>query len=328
MLRQKIHPEGTWQDWVLFITGAQSIKDSRIIQGLWGGMGDLIRVELDGGAQTSVVLKRIQFPPSTSSSFSETRKRRSYEIESRWYTSYSKLCPTQSRIASHLSSLLTEHGLLLLLEDLHGSGFERGRPPSSTQIASGLTWLAHFHARFLEVKPDGLWEQGCYWHLDTRPDEYRRMPEGPLKKLASAFDRALREARFQTLVHGDAKPANFLWNSDNQAAAVDFQYVGLGCGMRDVAYFLDCCLGEERALLEIDDWLSHYFRELQTALSLHGHESSAAALEAEWSRLFSVAWSDFNRFYQGWADPGPMGKFSRVQLQRALDFCQDEESKN
>ena len=56
---------------------------------------------------------------------------------------------------------------------------------------------------------------------------------------APELDRRLRAARFQTLVHGDAKPANFCFDARRGAvAAVDFQYVGGGCGMKDVAYLL------------------------------------------------------------------------------------------
>gem|GEM_PF-6732341 len=56
-------------------------------------------------------------------------------------------------------------------------------------------------------------------------------------------DRLLGQARFQTLVHGDAKHDNFcLAARANGAAAVDFQYVGRGPGIKDVAYFLASCL--------------------------------------------------------------------------------------
>ena len=107
-------------------------------------------------------------------------------------------------------------------------------------------WLAHFHATFMGETPDGLWEVGSYWHLDTRPDELEALDDVHLKQAAGEIDALLRAARFQTFVHGDAKLANFCFSEDGtQVAAVDFQYVGGGCGMKDVAYFIGSCLYEE-----------------------------------------------------------------------------------
>lgn len=303
--------------WVCEHTGARQVAERHLIQRLWGGCGDLWRLRLDGDSQGTVILKEIRFP-TDSRSMSDARKRRSYLAEENWYRSYSADCPPTCRVARLLACRDTEQGLCLLLEDLGMQGYQPARPPSRQRMLCGVRWLATLHARFFGVTPMGLWEQGTYWHLDTRPDEYRQMPAGPLKEHARSFDRALREARFQTIVHGDAKPANFLWAPDDSAAAVDFQYVGGGCGVRDLAYFLDCCLGEERAMAEIESWLDHYFQHLRRALVKHGHGSQGEEVEREWRRLFPVAWTDFNRFYQGWTHPGPLGAFSRRQLELAI----------
>ena len=93
----------------------------------------------------------------------------------------------------------------------------------------------------------GLWECGSYWHLGTRPDELAALEDGPLKTTAPLIDQALRQSQFQTIIHGDAKLANFCFarhhNTANGStvAAVDFQYVGAGCGIKDVTYFLGSC---------------------------------------------------------------------------------------
>lgn len=57
----------------------------------------------------------------------------------------------------------------------------------------------------------------------------------------------LRACAFQTIVHGDAKRANFCFAPSGRAvAAVGFQYVGGERGMKDVAYLLCGHFGDER----------------------------------------------------------------------------------
>ena len=75
-------------------------------------------------------------------------------------------------------------------------------------VKTCLSWLANFHAKFMNVKPDGLWQTGSYWHLETRPDELKEMASGPLKTHASEIDQKLSSCKYQTFVHGDAKVAN------------------------------------------------------------------------------------------------------------------------
>ena len=81
---------------------------------------------------------------------------------------------------------------------------------------------------------------GTYWHLDTRPEEFEKIEHKQLKSKAHRIDEILKECEFQTIVHGDAKLANFCFSEHGEGvAAVDFQYVGRGCGMKDVTYFLE-----------------------------------------------------------------------------------------
>ena len=69
------------------------------------------------------------------------------------------------------------------------------------------------------------------------------MAPGSLRDAAPSLDQRLRQCRYQTIIHGDAKAANFCRHqSADQVAAVDFQYVGRGCGIIDVMYAISSTL--------------------------------------------------------------------------------------
>ena len=60
----------------------------------------------------------------------------------------------------------------MVMEDLDMSGFSQRRESLKfSELSVCLSWLANFHATFMQHPADGLWEKGTYWHLETRPDE-------------------------------------------------------------------------------------------------------------------------------------------------------------
>ena len=196
---------------------------------------------------------------------------------------------------------------LLLMEDLDQAGFAKRYDEGSLEsVRLGIRWLAYFHAKFLNQALHMLWPIGTYWHLATRPDEFAQMPEGELKQKATQLDSALNNARFQTLLHGDAKLANFCFSDDgSDLAAVDFQYVGRGAGIKDVMYFMGSCLDDAELTELADDLLDEYFVILKRAVERY-HKGTFvslgfAALEYEWRDLVPFAWADFQRFLAGWA---------------------------
>jgi aminoglycoside phosphotransferase (APT) family kinase protein len=225
------------------ITGASKAERGERIQSVWSGYGEIVRYHLSGAPLDSVVVKHVK--PAKGSGRSHDRKLRSYAVEQRWYQTWSTRCSDACRIPRCLHAQRDKSEWLFVLEDLDAAGFSgRRHDLSNQQLDSCLRWLASFHATFLGERPSGLWKVGTYWHLATRPDEHRSMERGPLRDAASSIDARLSAARFSTLVHGDAKPANFCFSRDGRSvAAVDFQYVGGGCGMKDVAYLLT---GEDR----------------------------------------------------------------------------------
>ena len=152
--------------------------------------------------------------------------------------------------------------------------------------------------------PDSLWPIGTYWHLDTRPDELEALTDNRLKSAAPEINNTLNACHHHTLVHGDAKLANFCFSTNGKSvAAVDFQYVGGGCGMKDVAYFIGSCLKEKDCERYEAELLNSYFDHLKYALSEQKSLINANDLEKEWRSLYPVAWTDFHRFIKGWS-PG------------------------
>lgn len=298
------------------------------IQSLWSGYGSLLRIWLSGSESPSVIVKHIappaaaKHPRGWNSNIGHQRKLRSYEVEAAWYQHFNhrtnKLCRTPQLLGF---KQLTGHSLLVL-EDLDSAGFKlRKSKLNSEQIRHCLSWLAAFHAQFMNEEPVGLWKIGTYWQLDTRPEEFETMAKGPLKAHARAIHESLNQARFQTLVHGDAKYANFCFSKRGAVAAVDFQYIGRGCGMKDVAYLLSCIEGGITSVTEEEALLSRYFSILQTQLKAKATKLDFAALEKEWRTLYAFAWADFERFLLGWA-PGhwKSSEYSAYQVAKALDL--------
>ena len=310
-------------------TGATRVELGERVQSLWGGYGELRRVHLEGARFAHAVVKSVTPPleraiaPDASKLRSHRRKLRSYAVELAFYERFAHSCDAACRVPVLLHGEARDERFWFVLEDLDQAGFAARRSQCSAQeIGACLAWLAAFHARFLGVAPEGLWKVGTYWHLATRPDELARLGAADLRRAAAAIDARLNGARFRSLVHGDAKLENFCFSGAGQGvAAVDFQYVGGGVGVKDVAYFLSSCLSSAECDAHVPGYLEQYFAALRSALEARGAElaSQAEALEREWRALFSWAWADFHRFLLGWAPAYASGdEYGQKQLNLAL----------
>ncbi|HBH48060.1 MAG TPA: choline kinase [Bacteroidales bacterium] len=300
-----------FQEILLSSTGATSFFEVELIQNLWSGYGKIMRYGLKGSPMKSVVVKHVLLPKGHNhprgwnTDLSHQRKLKSYQVEMAFYENYSQKCDVDCYIPKCLALETYGDEVLMVLEDLNEAGFrERKTYVTEKEIKQCISWLAHFHAIFLNIKQDDLWEVGTYWHLGTRPDELKVMEDLPLKNAAQAIDQQLRSSKFQTLVHGDAKLANFCFSRDgNKVAAVDFQYVGGGVGMKDLAYFVGSCLYEDDCEELETQLLDHYFAELENALTERKVAVDFRELEKDWRPLYAMAWTDFHRFMKGWS-PG------------------------
>jgi len=288
---------------ILRETGASSLTEQEMVQELWSGYGHITRVTLKGGSCKSVVVKHIQLAADTdhprgwNTNIGHQRKLKSYNVETTWYKTYSR--DSLARLPHCLAIERHEDDVLIVLEDLDAAGYSsRKQSANWNDIVSCLNWLAKFHAAYLGKTPKGLWEVGTYWHLETRPQELNSLKDQRLKRAAPLIDQKLNSCTYQTFVHGDAKLANFCFSGDGRVAGLDFQYVGGGCGMKDVAYFIGSCLNEDDCERLETKILDTYFERLHREL---GERDDA--LEREWRSLYRVAWADFHRFLKGWS-PG------------------------
>ena len=310
---------------------ADVVRPTGRIQSLWSGYGELYRVTVhkQGHPEQDLVVKSVR-PPSHADhprgwngSLGHARKLRSYFVESTWYRTFSHrfaaVAPMPKAVLLHES----EEHFLIVLSDLDSDGFsERLQSLENSDLSPYLTWLANFHSKGLGLATDGLWDPGTYWHLETRPDELAAIAEPRLKRHAAAIDERLRKARFQTVVHGDAKLANFCLNdSDATVAAVDYQYVGTGVGTQDLAYFLSSAVSPESCARHHDRYLAMYFDALSVAISRDHPHLEASTIIEEWRDLYRWAWADFVRFLAGWApDHYKLDTYSLSLTRQVLDF--------
>ncbi len=291
--------------------GAETIFHIEDIQSLWSGYGKIMRYGLTGCDRKSVVIKHVKLPDKAhhprgwNTDISHQRKIKSYHVESAWYRHWAQQCNDSCRVPQCFALEEEEEEFLMVFEDLDASGFPlRKGTVSMAEMQACLRWLANFHATYMGQAPSGLWQVGTYWHLATRPDELEVLDDAALKAAAAVIDQRLNTARYRSFVHGDAKLANFCFAEDGETvAAVDFQYVGGGCGMKDVAYFIGSCLYEEDCERYETELLDYYFAQLRTALKLRDSDIDPDELEQEWRALYPVAWTDFHRFVKGWS-PG------------------------
>lgn len=306
---------------------ASGFIEKEVLQKLWSNYGTIQRVELIDGPIPSAIVKHIQIPEKPthprgwSGKISHDRKLKSYRVENYWYKHYSSLFSDYCKMPSYYWSTKKGEELILVLEDLNVAGFSRTpKELNLLEVKSVLSWLAIFHTKNMGVKPEGLWDTGSYWHLSTRKEEWSSMPESALKNKASEISRILDTAKFQTIIHGDAKLANFCFQDKNaDVAGLDFQYIGGGCGMKDVGYFLGSCLTDNQLFDHEKELLDHYFNALEAGLLNKSNLIDLKEMEQEWRRLYPFACADFHRFLEGWMPKHwKLNKYSYTKVEEVI----------
>ena len=158
-----------FQSVILRSTGAKELLKAEEIQSLWSGYGKILRYYLIGSAFESVVVKHVRLPEQTkhprgwNTNLSHQRKLKSYQVETVWYSKWSKLCDGSCRVPDCLALEKQGDEVLMVLEDLDANGFEERKTEVSwTEIEACLKWLTNFHATFMNQRPRGAVE---YWNL-------------------------------------------------------------------------------------------------------------------------------------------------------------------
>ena len=311
--------EPVFKTWVKSRLQDPDVKAFSLLQTLWSGYGQCFRF-FSPKLNRNLVAKAVQ-PPETinhpkgwNNGISHQRKLTSYQVERHFYKH------VRARLMLPAPELIAEDqhddALLLIMSDLDSQGFDQRHTTLTVgQAQSVLRYLAAFHATFLVLKNDtaskcaGLWPRGTYWHLATRQQELNAMPDSALKQKATAIDKQLADCPYQTIVHGDAKVANFCFKArtcqTDSVAAVDFQYPGTGVGVQDVAYFVGSALNEDDQANATGTCLDIYFEALKRALRDSSTPPAVIPddVEKSWRYLYPIACADFQRFLEGWS-PG------------------------
>jgi len=175
----------TFKEYLLKTTKASDCEEVEIIQSLWSGYGKISRYLLIGSSIDTVVVKCIALeeakahPRGWNTNFGHQRKVKSYQVETYWYENWNQGCTDLCKTPHFLGSFSEGENRWIILEDLNKVYPHRRYELNIQEVKACLKWLANFHATFLMQKPIGLWEVGTYWHLATRPNEFKNIILSP-----------------------------------------------------------------------------------------------------------------------------------------------------
>jgi hypothetical protein len=285
---------------------------SKAVASLWAGMGHVYKLTILPKGEISIIAKCVELP-QVCGSIGDQRKKDSYDVEAAFYSK------------GHAEKLIVAGAIVPVPLHVQGGNGAKdvticmtqleGRSSHAGDTLAFVGWLSRLHATYWGVQradaavASGLQAQGCYWHLDTRPDEHARMGKSGwmnrLRLAARAIDLRLKADPMQSICHGDAKGANIVYGTGVDGEAVplvyDFQYIGKACVMKDMAYFLNV----EADASDEERLLAHYHKELSALLTNQG--DTPPSLDALRTAL-DLSLADWRRFSEvglgGWGDSG------------------------
>lgn len=295
-----------------------STKEKQIAT-LWQGYGQVSRLTLqvqsadDAGCAENVDLIVKSVNPPKASGISHQRKLHSYQVEAYFYE---HVAPDLQSAASKVPlpyyiECSDKDKFTFILEDLSVAYPTVYHTLDLVHTKSSLRWLAAFHAQHWELEtPGNLWEQGTFWYLDTRTEEFAKISKSMqhVKDVAKYVDKRLKgydangcfSPRHRTLVHGDFKSENLAFNSTNaECSAYDFQYCGGGYGVRDISYLFVSSVEQEVIETHEQELLQYYYKHLLEFLRVLGKPSSSYTFSVLLEH-YELSLVDFLRFMAGW----------------------------
>ncbi|CAI4212135.1 unnamed protein product [Parascedosporium putredinis] len=212
-------------------------------------------VEPDDDSTFRLILKLVA-PPAAHASHDEghLRKMLSYEVEQYFY----------DQVAPHLTDDVAVARCLASTRDAEGREGARELAGMSAVILTDLRTKfsvmgkAEGFCRQGRFTPRWLWLNGGYTYLATRRTEYDSLRKDPYSDWREPFcatnepsSRSIAEKAaafltpsgrpYESYIHGDVKSENLCTtDSGDQVAFFDFQYVGLGLGVCDLAKLFTC----------------------------------------------------------------------------------------
>ncbi|KAK0383658.1 hypothetical protein NLU13_9569 [Sarocladium strictum] len=169
---------------------------------------------------------------------------------------------------------------------------------------------------------DSVWLNGGYTYLATRRKEYASLEKDSSSEWSAAFCEpksslgcSIAEAVAKVLtprgrlaesyIHGDVKSENmFTTEHGDKVAFFDFQYVGLGLGVCDLAKLFTCSipikmLGDDsEEVIPASEGEKDLLRRYRTALGMSANASEYP--EEEFRRHWECALVDWCRFQASW----------------------------
>jgi hypothetical protein len=201
-------------------------------------------------------------------------------------------------------SLTQVHAALDWLSGFHGFWWSRVKDLTNSSLV--LPPLEEVQQDGQDASEKTVWLNGGYTYLATRRREYANLAmdeesawsavlttqmkndtQSISEKVAAFLTPSLSSPtpieRYQTLIHGDVKSENlFTSKSEEEVAFYDFQYVGLGLGVCDLAKLFTCSIPLSMLVTS---------RNIPHELSMQSGERTL--LERYWKRLKETGKRDY-----------------------------------